>query len=155
PPGSRRPARTPSPERRTTPWHRLFLRSLRDPFTAVLLCLGLVSALVASWGTAAVILALVAVSCVLRAGGEHRADRSLHELRELVGSTACVLRRTEAGAPVRAREIPVAELVPGDVVRLGPGDLVPADLRTAARERADRAPGRADRRVRAGRQGRR
>ncbi|MEV0736892.1 HAD-IC family P-type ATPase [Streptomyces sp. NPDC050549] len=117
------------PERRTTPWHRLFLRSLRDPFTAVLLCLGLVSALVASWGTAAVILALVAVSCVLRAGGEQRADRSLHDLRELVGSTACVLRRAEAGAQVRAREIPVAELVPGDVVRLGPGDLVPADLR--------------------------
>ncbi|WP_043686533.1 HAD-IC family P-type ATPase [Streptomyces xylophagus] len=117
------------PQRRTTSWHRLFLRSLGDPFTAVLLCLGLVSALVASWGTAAVILALVAVSCVLRASGEHRADRSLHDLRELVGSTACVLRRTDARAPVRAREIPVAELVPGDVVRLGPGDLVPADLR--------------------------
>ncbi|WP_329259938.1 magnesium-translocating P-type ATPase [Streptomyces sp. NBC_01478] len=117
------------PRRRTPSWPRLFLRSLRDPFTAVLLGLGLVSALVASWGTAAVILALVAVSCVLRASGEHRADRSLHGLRELVGSTACVLRRTDEGAPVRARETPVAELVPGDVVRLGPGDLVPADVR--------------------------
>ena len=117
------------PQRRTPSWPRLFPRSLRDPFTAVLLCLGLVSALVASWGTAAVILALVAVSCVLRTSGEHRADRSLHDLRELVGSTACVLRRTDADAPVRARETPVAELVPGDVIRLGPGDLVPADVR--------------------------
>lgn len=117
------------PRRRTPSWPRLFLRSLRDPFTAVLLCLGLVSALVASWGTAAVILALVAVSCVLRTSGEHRADRSLHDLRELVGATACVLRRTDADAPVRARETPVAELVPGDVIRLGPGDLVPADVR--------------------------
>ncbi|WP_406120813.1 magnesium-translocating P-type ATPase [Streptomyces sp. NBC_00989] len=117
------------PQHRTTSWPRLFLRSLRDPFTAVLLCLGLVSALVASWGTAAVILALVAVSCVLRTSGEHRADRSLHDLRELVGSTACVLRRADEEAPVRARETPVAELVPGDVIRLGPGDLVPADVR--------------------------
>ena len=117
------------PQRRTPSWPRLFLRALRDPFTAVLLCLGLVSALVASWGTAAVILALVAVSCVLRAGGEHRADRSLRGLRELVGSTACVLRRADDEAPVRARETPVAELVPGDVIRLGPGDLVPADVR--------------------------
>ncbi|MEU6067907.1 cation-transporting P-type ATPase [Streptomyces sp. NPDC047082] len=58
----------------TTSWPRLCATGLRDPFTAVLLCLGLVSALVASWGTAAVILALVAVSCALRAGGEHRAD---------------------------------------------------------------------------------
>ncbi|WP_405845446.1 magnesium-translocating P-type ATPase [Streptomyces sp. NBC_01518] len=117
------------PQRRTASWPRLFLRSLRDPFTAVLLCLGLVSALVASWGTAAVILALVAVSCALRTSGEHRADRSLHDLRELVGATASVLRRTDAEAPVRARETPVAELVPGDVIRLGPGDLVPADVR--------------------------
>ena len=117
------------PQRRTPSWPRLFLRALRDPFTAVLLCLGLVSALVASWGTAGVILALVAVSCVLRTGGEHRADRSLRELRELVGSTACVLRRADDEAPVRARETPVAELVPGDVIRLGPGDLVPADVR--------------------------
>ena len=117
------------PQRRTASWPRLFLRSLHDPFTAVLLCLGLVSALVASWGTAAVILALVAVSCALRTSGEHRADRSLHDLRELVGATASVLRRTDADASVRARETPVAELVPGDVIRLGPGDLVPADVR--------------------------
>jgi len=117
------------PERRTTSWPRLFLRSLTDPFTAVLLCLGLVSALVASWGTAAVILALVAVSCVLRASGEHRADRSLAALRALVAGTATVLRRADDDGPVREREVPVAELVPGDVIRLGPGDLVPADVR--------------------------
>ncbi|WP_055529069.1 magnesium-translocating P-type ATPase [Streptomyces graminilatus] len=106
-----------------------FVRSLRDPFTAVLLCLGLVSAAVTAWGTASVILLLVAVSCVLRVSGEHRAERFLGELRELVAGTATVLRRPEGGGPAPAREIPVAELVPGDVIRLGPGDLVPADVR--------------------------
>ncbi|MGY1496600.1 magnesium-translocating P-type ATPase [Streptomyces sp. QTS52] len=106
-----------------------FVRSLRDPFTAVLLCLGLVSAAVTAWGTASVILSLVAVSCVLRASGEHQAERFLSELRELVAATATVLRRPAAGGPPLAREIPVAELVPGDVIRLGPGDLVPADVR--------------------------
>ena len=111
------------PAGRDPSWPRLFARSLRDPFTAVLLCLGLVSAAVLAWGTAAVILLLVVVSCVLRASGEHRADRSTAGLRRLVASTATVVRRS---AP---REIPVEELVPGDVVRLGPGDLVPADVR--------------------------
>ncbi|MGW3649894.1 magnesium-translocating P-type ATPase [Streptomyces sp. NPDC000878] len=106
-----------------------FVRSLRDPFTAVLLCLGLVSAGVTAWGTASVIVSLVAVSCVLRASGEHRAERFLSGLRELVAGTATVLRRPAAGGPPLAREIPVAELVPGDVIRLGPGDLVPADVR--------------------------
>ncbi|MEU5952947.1 HAD-IC family P-type ATPase [Streptomyces sp. NPDC047525] len=121
------------PDRRAVSWPRLFGRSMRDPFTAVLLCLGLVSATVASWGTACVILCLVVVSGVLRTSGEHRADRSMAALRALVATTATVLRRAERdGDPQehpQEREIPVEELVPGDVVRLGPGDLVPADVR--------------------------
>lgn len=117
------------PPWRTVSWPRRLGGSLRDPFTAVLLCLGLVSAAVSAWGTAGVILSLVVVSCVLRAGGERRADRSVAELRKLVATTATVLRRTaEDGAP-RSRELPVTELVPGDVIRLAPGDLVPADVR--------------------------
>ncbi|MER7638982.1 magnesium-translocating P-type ATPase [Streptomyces sp. NPDC126522] len=110
-------------------WPRVLIRSLRDPFTAVLLGLGLVSAAVASWGTACVILLLVAVSCVLRTSGEYRAGRSMAGLRGLVATTATVLRRADEDAPPDAREIPVDDLVPGDVIRLGPGDLVAADVR--------------------------
>ncbi|WP_309505986.1 HAD-IC family P-type ATPase [Streptomyces pyxinicus] len=117
------------PRSRALSWPARWLRALRDPFTAVLLTLGLVSAFVASWGTAAVILALVAVSCVLRATGERRADRSLATLRHLVAGTATVLRRPDDTADPRVRELPVTDLVPGDVVRLAPGDLVPADIR--------------------------
>ncbi|NDZ81253.1 magnesium-translocating P-type ATPase [Streptomyces sp. SID10853] len=117
------------PARRPVPWLVRFLRSVRDPFTAVLLCLGVVSSLVAAWGTASVIIALVVVSCVLRSVGEHRADRSMGALRELVASTATVLRRPADDAVPVTREVPVDQLVPGDVVRLGPGDLVPADVR--------------------------
>ncbi|MFB6631060.1 magnesium-translocating P-type ATPase [Streptomyces sp. NPDC056362] len=118
------------PARRPTSWARRFLRSLRDPFTAVLLCLGLVSVTVAAWGTGCVILLLVAVSCALRSSGEHRADQAMAALRESVATTATVLRRPDPGGPAAApREIPADELVPGDVIRLGPGDLVPADVR--------------------------
>uniref|UniRef100_UPI000CD53272 magnesium-translocating P-type ATPase n=1 Tax=Streptomyces sp. SM13 TaxID=1983803 RepID=UPI000CD53272 len=117
------------PARRPVPWPRRFLRSLRDPFTSVLLGLGLVSALVAAWGTACVILTLVAVSCLLRSAEEHRADRSTAALRELVATTATVVRRASDDAPPLEREVPVADLVPGDVIRLRPGDLVPADVR--------------------------
>ncbi|WSB34472.1 magnesium-translocating P-type ATPase [Streptomyces scopuliridis] len=131
------------PEWRTASWPRRFVRSVRDPFTAVLLCLGVVSATVSAWGTALVILSLVVVSCLLRSSGEHRADRSMAALRELVATTATVLRRggdgreggdgrdgggARDGGGSRPREIPVDQLVPGDVIRLGPGDLVPADV---------------------------
>ncbi|MEV0275279.1 HAD-IC family P-type ATPase [Streptomyces sp. NPDC050610] len=120
------------PGRRPTPWPRRFARSLRDPFTAVLLCLGLISATAASWGTSLVIAVLVTVSCALRSTGEHRADRSAAALRSLVATTATVQRRQDEAAeaaPPRTRELPVDELVPGDVIRLGPGDLIPADVR--------------------------
>ncbi|WP_308015664.1 P-type ATPase, partial [Streptomyces huiliensis] len=114
--------RPPGPVRR-------FAHGLRDPFTAVLLCLGLVSAAVASWGTACVISVLVTVSCALRTAGEHRAERAAAALRDLVPTTATVRRRPAPDAPPVQRELPVGELVPGDVVLLAPGDLVPADLR--------------------------
>ncbi|MFK8912198.1 cation-transporting P-type ATPase, partial [Streptomyces sp. YS-3] len=117
------------PTLRTPSWPVRLVRSLRDPFTAVLASLAVVSALVAAWGTAAVIAVLVAVSCVLRAAGEYRADRSAAGLRELVATTATVVRRAGPDADPVAREIPVDQVVVGDVVRLGPGDLVPADLR--------------------------
>nr|WP_234384765.1 magnesium-translocating P-type ATPase [Streptomyces sp. MMG1121] len=117
------------PARKDASWPRLLVRSLRDPFTAVLLCLALVSAAVFAWSTACVILSLVAASCVLRASGEYRSDRSMAGLRELVATTSTVLRRAEEAAAPAAREIPVEELVPGDIVKLGAGDLVPADMR--------------------------
>ncbi|NJP92427.1 magnesium-translocating P-type ATPase [Nonomuraea sp. FMUSA5-5] len=117
------------PAHRPVSWPRRLARSLRDPFTMVLLALGVVSALIASWGTAGVIVLLVAASCLLRSNGEHRADRSTAALRELVASTVTVRRRPDEEAGPREREIPVDELVPGDVIKLGPGDVVPADVR--------------------------
>ncbi|XVQ82978.1 magnesium-translocating P-type ATPase [Microbispora siamensis] len=121
------------PERHPASWPRRFVRCLKDPFTLVLLCLGLVSAVIVSWGTACVIVILVAVTCVLRSNGEYRADRSTAALRKLLGATATVRRRSSERAAGRVapveREIPADQLVPGDVIKLGPGDLVPADVR--------------------------
>ncbi|MGW5352982.1 magnesium-translocating P-type ATPase [Streptomyces sp. NPDC004031] len=117
------------PGRRPPSWPVRYARTLRDPFTAVLLCLGLASALVSSWGAACVITVLVLVSSALRSHAEFRADRSAADLLRLVAATATVQRRAGPDAAPRLRELPVALLVPGDVIRLGPGDVVPADVR--------------------------
>ncbi|MEU6716987.1 magnesium-translocating P-type ATPase [Nonomuraea sp. NPDC046802] len=117
------------PFRRPASWPRRLARSLRDPFTMVLLALGLVSTVIASWATAGVIVILVVASCLLRSNGEYRADRSTAALRKLVATTTTVRRRASEGSEPSEREIPVDQLVPGDVIKLGPGDLVPADLR--------------------------
>ncbi|MFC4010542.1 magnesium-translocating P-type ATPase [Nonomuraea purpurea] len=117
------------PFQRPASWPRRLARSLRDPFTMVLLALGLVSAVIASWATAGLIVVLVVASCLLRSNGEYWADRSTLALRKLVAATVTVRRRTSEDSEPREREIPIDQLVPGDVIKLGSGDLVPADVR--------------------------
>ncbi|MEW2545300.1 magnesium-translocating P-type ATPase [Streptomyces sp. NPDC047002] len=118
------------PAARTAPLLRRFLGGVRDPFTGVLLCLAAVSAAVTSWGTACVLTVLVAVSCALRARAGRQADRSAAALHGALPSTATVRRRAGPSyTETREREVPACDLVPGDIVRLAPGDLVPADVR--------------------------
>jgi len=79
---------------------------------------------VASGVSAAVIVALMLVlSVALNFTQAYRSQKAAERLRAQVGQTASVLRD---GAP---RELPVHEVVPGDVIRLSAGDLVPADAR--------------------------
>ncbi len=71
---------------------------------------------------AAVILTIVGVNAVLGFVQEHRAERALVALRGLVTHTA---RARRDGV---AMQLPAVQLVPGDLVLLGIGDRVPADL---------------------------
>lgn len=116
----------PRPE---PPAARRALATLRDPFAALLACLALVCAVIGSWGSVVILAVLVVASCLLRFLGERRSALALRALRELVPSTATVLRRAVSQDLPVARELPTDQLVPGDVVRLAVGDAVPADLR--------------------------
>ena len=115
--------------RREAAWSRRALNALRDPFTVLLAGLALICAVIGSWGSAAILATLVLIAGLLRFAAERRFARALRALRELLPGTATVLRRAEQQDLPLAREIPVDQLVPGDLVRLGSGDAVPADLR--------------------------
>ena len=110
-----------------------FLRAFVNPFTIVLAVIAAVSfvtdVLMAAPGredpsTVVIICVMVAVSGLLRFVQEARADRAAAKLKEMVHTTASVRRGFE-----EPQEIPLAEIVPGDLVVLSAGDLVPADLR--------------------------
>ena len=116
------PGRVPS-------WGGRALAAVRNPFIVVLLCLALVSAVTGDLDGAAVITAMALISCLLRGRQEYRSDRAAAALRAMVASTATVLRRAADGRPGIARELPVDQIVPGDIVQLLAGDMVPADLR--------------------------
>jgi Mg2+-importing ATPase len=110
-------------------WATRTAAAIRNPFVVILICLTVVSAATGDLAGAAVITAMAVISCLLRVTRECRSDRAAAALRAMVTTTATVVRRASPDSPAIARELPVDQLVPGDVVQLAPGDMVPADLR--------------------------
>ncbi|MCO1655442.1 magnesium-translocating P-type ATPase [Pseudonocardia humida] len=99
-----------------------------SPFAGMLLVLGAILAVVGNAPGAVVVLVVAACSIALRLAEQLRSRRVLQTLRSHTTTTALVRRRIGDG-PTRRREIPVADLVPGDVLQLAAGDLIPADVR--------------------------
>ena len=102
----------------------------RNPLNFLLLALAAISYVLGDKRAAAVIAVMVLLSVSLAFIQEHRSNQAAARLRAMVRTTATVLRRIRAGQQVL--EVPIEELVPGDVVRLSAGDLIPADLRALA-----------------------
>jgi P-type Mg2+ transporter len=85
---------------------------------------------------AVVIGVMVTLSTVIRFVQEGRSHRAAEGLRALVSNTATVLRRGPQAAlnspstpPAKPQEVPLRELVAGDIVVLSAGDMIPADCR--------------------------
>ena len=76
-----------------------------------------------SYANIIVILILVAASTLLEFFEEYRSNKAAEKLKELVATTTTVLRN---GKEV---QIPIKEVVLGDIVILSAGSMIPADLR--------------------------
>ncbi len=100
-----------------------FLAHFRNPLILVLLAASMIAAYLGDMRSFVVISLIVVLSVVLDFVQEYRAGRAAERLRGTVAVRASVVRDGQA------REIPIAELVPGDIVQLSAGDLVPADGR--------------------------
>ena len=99
------------------------LRQFRDPLIYILLAAAAVTASLKEWVDTGVILAVVILNGLIGFIQEGKAREALAGIRKMLSPSADVLRD---GQWIKED---AAELVPGDVVRLRPGDRVPADLR--------------------------
>ena len=96
---------------------------LANPLVLVLLIASVVSALVGDVVNAAIIVTVVLLGAAINFIQTHRSQRAIERLRETIALTATVLRDGQW------MEIQRREIVPGDVIRLSAGDLVPADAK--------------------------
>lgn len=122
--GENTPARWEAPSAGRRLWS-----AARSPFVTLLLALAASAAIVGNPVGAGIIAALAGVSCWLRFRQERWADDTLAARSVATATTATVTRRATAGCAPASREVPADQLAVGDVVRLAPGEAVPADLR--------------------------
>jgi len=103
-----------------------------NPLNALLLALALVSYALSDQRAAVLIASMVILSVTLGFIQEHRSNRAAARLRAMVRTTATVVRQSASGDS-RSRdgpaELAIELLVPGDVIHLCAGDMVPADVR--------------------------
>ena len=111
-------------------WYHYLIKSIFTPFNSILIGIALVLSYTdiylaenPNYANILVILVLVTVSTLLDFLSEYRSNKAAEKLKQLVSTTATVIRNGEQ------QKIPFKDLVLGDTVILSAGDMIPADLR--------------------------
>ncbi len=118
-------------------WESQLFKTFQNPFILLLSGLGIISYLTHDVRAAIVMASMVTVSVFLTFIQEYRSSQAAEKLKLLVSTKATVSRISgflEGGGRgavkmTSKREIPVSELVPGDLIHLSAGDMIPADIR--------------------------
>jgi P-type Mg2+ transporter len=108
-------------EKHKSPLMRL-LGNIKNPLVLLLSVLGVLSYLTGDLRATVVIFVMVVLGVVLRFFQEMRADNAAEKLKAMVSNTATLVRDG------KEEEVSLKMLVPGDIIRLAAGDMVPADV---------------------------
>ncbi|QOR75680.1 MAG: magnesium-translocating P-type ATPase [Thermoflavifilum sp.] len=121
---------------RAPAWYVQLIEAFMNPFIGVLAIIALISLFTdvvlaapgeKDYSTLLVILVMIGVSSLIRFWQEFRSNKAAEALKSMVKTTATVWRKDQG-----RKEIPIQELVPGDVIWLAAGDMLPADCRIIA-----------------------
>jgi Mg2+-importing ATPase len=104
-------------------WLYRLMKMIINPLVILLSVLAILSFATDDFRAGIVISIMVLLGLVLRFLQESRADVAVTKLKTMISVTSTVLRD---GQP---KEVPLKELVPGDIIKLSAGDMVPADVR--------------------------
>lgn len=104
-------------------WWRILLTQFASPFIYLLLAIVAVTVVLGDANSAIVISACILLNTFVGFYQEYKAERSLYLLKQYLAAKVTVLRDG------REQEVVSSTLVPGDILLLYPGDIIPADVR--------------------------
>lgn len=129
------------------PWYYRLWLCYKNPFNLLLTILAIISYLTDDIPGASIIGVMVLISTVLRFIQELRSNNAADKLKEMVSTTVAVFRKKKDKAEEledkgqnkvttfgvfpfnNSLELPIKELVPGDIIALSAGDMIPADVK--------------------------
>ncbi|MCO4160322.1 magnesium-translocating P-type ATPase [Citrobacter amalonaticus] len=117
------------PTQKPSPWWKHLWVCYRNPFNILLTLLGAISYATEDLFAAGVIALMVVISTLLNFVQEARSTKAADALKAMVSNTATVLRVINEKGENGWVELPGDQLVPGDIIKLSAGDMIPADLR--------------------------
>lgn len=118
---------------RAPSWYVQLFKAFANPFVLILLAIVVISFLMdvwfaklgeKDWKTVVVVSLMIVISSLLSFFQEYRSNRAAEKLKSMIKTTAAVLRKGH-----EREEIPMTHIVPGDIVYLAAGDMIPADCR--------------------------
>lgn len=126
-------------------WGIQLLQAFYNPFNLILFVLGGVSFITDVWLTESgsedwtkivILSAMILISGLLRFWQEFHSQQMVNRLKNLVQNSSLVIRKDWGKEDKKqdieneqGREIPVTQIVPGDIIRVSAGDMIPADMR--------------------------
>lgn len=114
-------------------WYVQMFKAFVNPFALILLAIVVISFIIdvwyadpgeRDWKTVIVVAVMIVISSLLSFFQEYRSNRAAEKLKSMVKTTAAVLRIDK-----KREEILMSQIVPGDIVYLAAGDMIPADCR--------------------------
>lgn len=113
---------------RPTSWYHLLYLSYLNPFNILVTFLGIVYYILGDIDGTIIIASMVTLSVGIRFIQELRSNIAAEKLKAMVSTKATVIRRGDLKSPPAKVDIPMKYLVPGDIVFLSAGDMLPADM---------------------------
>lgn len=127
-------------ENKKLTWYLHLWQCYKNPFNLLLTILDLFYLITEDIRGTTVLTLMIVISTILRFVQEQRSNKAADKLKEMVSTTVSVIRVNNVNAKQNSFlytkytnynqiEVPLKELVPGDIVTLSAGDLIPADIK--------------------------